>query len=193
MRAISTFSVGLCVFATWTMVALLGDNTALAQGAVNIPPMTLTSPAFTDGGIIPDKYTLASNAPVSPALNWENVPPGVASFALIMHDPESSPDKGSSDFLHWVAFNIPPGVHALPEALPNVASLADGTVQAKNRRSVPGYMGPGARNVYHHYTIELYALDTQLKLGPDTTRSELLSAMDGHVISKGVLIGRFHR
>ena len=175
------------------MTALASGEAAMAQGAVNIPPMTLTSPAFTDGGIIPDKYTLASTAPVSPALSWENVPPGAVSFALIMHDPDSITDKSSSDFLHWIVFNIPSSVHALPEALPDVASLPDGTAQAKNRRGVPGYMGPGARNVYHHYTMELYALDTLLKLGPDTTRSEVLAAMDGHVIAKGVLIGRFHR
>jgi Raf kinase inhibitor-like YbhB/YbcL family protein len=187
MAKLSHF-IALCA-----VMATAGGGRALAQAAVNIPPMALTSRAFADGGVIPDRYTLASTTPVSPALDWENVPAGVVSFALIMHDPDSITDKSSSDFLHWIVFNIPSSVHGLPEALPGVASLADGTTQANNRRGVPGYMGPGARNVYHHYTIELYALDTQLKLGPDTTRPELLAAMDGHVIAKGVLIGRFHR
>ena len=175
------------------LMATTGSQASLAQAPANIPPMTVSSPAFADGGVIPDKYTLASDMPVSPALNWDNVPPGVASFALVMHDPDSITNKSSSDFLHWIVFNIPSSVHALPEALPNTAHLADGTTQTNNRRGVPGYMGPGARNVYHHYTIELYALDTLLKLGPEATRTEVLTAMDGHVIAKGVLIGRFHR
>ena len=176
-----------------TMTSMIGSGHALAQNAPNIPPMAVSSPAFTDGGVIPDRYTLASDTPVSPALNWENVPTGVVSFALIMHDPDSVTNNSSSDFLHWMVFNIPASVHALPEALPNVARLADGTIQANNRRGVAGYMGPGARNVYHHYTIELYALDNLLRLGPDATRSEVMMAMDGHVIAKGVLVGRFHR
>ena len=55
-------------------------------------------------------------------------------------------------------------------------------------------MGPGARgNVYHHYTFQLYALDTKLALGADATRAQLMAAMDGHVLGKAVLVGRFHR
>jgi phosphatidylethanolamine-binding protein (PEBP) family uncharacterized protein len=54
-------------------------------------------------------------------------------------------------------------------------------------------MGPGARSVYHHYTFELYALDTKLPLGTDATRADVLAAMEGHVIGKAALEGRFHR
>ena len=47
--------------------------------------------------------------------------------------------------------------------------------------------------VYHHYTFELYALDTKLTLGPEATRPEMLAAMDGHILGKAVYVGRFHR
>jgi phosphatidylethanolamine-binding protein (PEBP) family uncharacterized protein len=75
------------------------------------------------------------------------------------------------------------------------ATLADGTVQAKSLRGTPGYMGPGnaAINPYHHYTWELFALDTKLSLGPDASRADVMKAMEGHIIGKAVLNGRFRR
>jgi Raf kinase inhibitor-like YbhB/YbcL family protein len=159
------------------------------------PGLTLTSPAFEDGGIIPNKYTQSDPSPVSPKLDWTNVPAGVVSFALIMHDPDTAPNKKSEDILHWMAFNIPGTATGLPEGVPANATLPDGTVQAKSFRGAVGYMGPGAgaAGPYHKYTLELYALDTKLNLGPDATRAEVLKAMDGHVLAKAALVGRFHR
>ena len=56
-------------------------------------------------------------------------------------------------------------------------------------------MGPGApaAGPYHHYTFELFALDKKLDLGPDATREDVLKAINGHILGKGVLVGRFHR
>lgn len=177
-------------------VMLAEIGLAMAQTPAAPPPvtpMTLTSSAFSDGGIIPDKYTQASTAPVSPALSWDNVPAGTVSFALIMHDPDVALNKSSNDVLHWMAFNIPGTARALPENVPTTASLPDGTVQPNNLRGNPGFMGPGARMVYHHYTFELFALDTKLNLTAAATRPDVLAAMDGHILGKAVTVGRFHR
>ena len=173
--------------------AIFLGGAAMAQTPPPAPPFTLTSSSFTDGGVIPDKYTQASPAPVSPALSWINAPAATQSFALIMHDPDTAPRKGSTDILHWMAFNIPAGTTSLPEGVPTTPTLADGTVQPNNFGGHNGFMGPGARSVYHHYTFELYALDTKLPLGTDATRADVLAAMDGHVIGKAALEGRFHR
>jgi hypothetical protein len=56
-------------------------------------------------------------------------------------------------------------------------------------------MGPGAgaAGPYHHYTFQLFALDTKLSLGADATRDDLISAMNGHILGKGVVVGRFHK
>src|SRR5262249_43902396 len=99
------------------------------------------------------------------------------------------------DVLHWMIFNIPGSAHELAEGVPANAQLADGTVQAKNRRGAVGYMGPGAgaAGPYHHYTFELFALDTKLDLGLDATREDVLKAIDGHILGKAVVFGRFHR
>jgi len=183
-------------FRTATILGIIvfGMGPVQAQPASPPPtPMTLTSSAFADGAVIPDKYTQASPSPVSPALSWENVPAGTMSFALIMHDPDVALNKGTNDVLHWMAFNIPATARSLPENVPTTASLPDGTVQPNNLRGNPGFMGPGARGVYHHYTFELFALDTKLNLTAAATRPEVLAAMDGHIIGKAVTVGRFHR
>ncbi|MGB9067098.1 MAG: YbhB/YbcL family Raf kinase inhibitor-like protein [Candidatus Acidiferrales bacterium] len=144
--------------------------------------------------MIPPKYTQLVSNPVSPALKWTNVPESTLSFALIFHDPESV-QKKSDDYLHWMVFNIPASVRELPEGWPANAQLADGTIQARNTHGDVGYRGPGAAAVgpYHHYTFELYALDTKLELSPDVTRADVLQAMSGHILAKAVLVGRFHR
>ena len=106
------------------------------------PGLTLTTPAFPDGGEIPTKYTQAVPNPVSPKLVWSNVPANTVSFVLIMHDPDTAPQRKSADILHWMAFNLPGTASELPEGVPADARLADGTVQAKNFRGAVGYLGP---------------------------------------------------
>ena len=156
------------------------------------PPFTLSSTSFQDGGVIPDKYTQANTAgAISPELEWVNVPAGTVSYVLLMHDPDNSSQKTMTDTLHWMMFNIPASVTKLPEGVPADATLPDGSVQLKTR--TVGFMGPGARGIYHHYTIELFALDTKLSLGPDATRQQVQDAMSGHIVGKAVVEGRFHR
>jgi Raf kinase inhibitor-like YbhB/YbcL family protein len=180
-------------------VSITGSLLARAQMQQAAPPatpgLTLTSPDFEDGGIIPPKFTQSAEHFVSPKLEWTHVPPNTASFVLIAHDPDVALEKKTGDVLHWMAFNIPGSATGLPEGVPTDAMLPDGTIQAKNRRGLVGYLGPGAPAVgpYHHYTFELFALDTKLSLTADATRDDVLSAMNGHILGKGVLVGRFHR
>jgi Raf kinase inhibitor-like YbhB/YbcL family protein len=177
-----------------TAAAQAGGQMPSAPKAPPRPGLTLTSPAFEDGGIIPNKYTQADPKPVSPKLEWSNVPDGTVSFALIMHDPDVARQKTTEDVLHWLIFNIPGSARSLPEGVPQTPQLPDGSIQAKNISDV-GYRGPGApaQGPHHHYTFELFALDTKLSLGPDATREDVLKAMNGHILGKGVLVGRFHR
>ena len=163
------------------------------------PPLLMTSTAWEDGGVIPDKYTQAAGptAP-SPELKWSQVPMGTQSFVLLMHDPEPVLNKGSKmDITHWLIWNIPATATGLSENVPQ-GDLPDGSRQVSLRGN--GYMGPGAPpGPYHHYTFELYALDIKLDVPSGTpqqaadTRNAVVAAMDGHVLSKAVLVARFHR
>jgi Raf kinase inhibitor-like YbhB/YbcL family protein len=165
------------------------------------PPLIMTTTAWEDGGVIPDKYTQAAPAgttAVSPELKWSQVPAGTQSFVLLMHDPEPVLAKGSKmDITHWLIWNIPGTSTGLPEGVAQ-GELPDGSRQVSLRSSA--YMGPGAPpGPYHHYTFELYALDTKLEVPQGTpqeaaaTRTAVVNAMDGHVLGKAVLVARFHR
>src|SRR5579872_5829190 len=155
----------ILVLGTILVTGILTARVASTQGqqasAPAAPGLTLTTPAFEDGSIIPPKYTQSSTNFVSPKLEWTNVPPGVVSFALIFHDPDAALDKKTDDVLHWMIFNIPGSARELPEAVPSAPRLPDGSVQGKNRRGNVGYLGPGMgpAGPYHHYTFELFALD----------------------------------
>ncbi|MDP9054080.1 MAG: YbhB/YbcL family Raf kinase inhibitor-like protein [Acidobacteriota bacterium] len=182
-----------------TVMLASGIGTAFGQapppGAGGPTRLTLSSPDFEDGGIIPNKYTQADANPVSPKLEWKNAPDGTVSFLLLMHDPDIAKEKKTDDVTHWIAFNIPGAATGLAGGQPADAKLPDGTIQLLNNRSKVGYLGPGAPPIgpYHHYTFELMALDTKLDLGPGTTRDQVIAAVQGHIVGKGILVGRFHR
>jgi Raf kinase inhibitor-like YbhB/YbcL family protein len=184
-----------------TGLTVLLAGVALAQGPGGgkkgppPPAMRLTSSAFPDGSVIPDKYTQQVPDAVSPELQWSDVPPGTVTFVLLFHDPDVALQRKLMDVTHWIAWNIPGTMTKLPEGVKPEATMPDGMVQGKNTRGAVGYMGPGAPPTApeHHYTFELFALDTKLDLGPDATREQVMNAMEGHILSKAVWEGRFHR
>jgi len=166
-------------------------------GRGNVQVMTLTSTAWADGGQIPAKYTQAGDQ-VSPPLSWSNVPDGVASFVLIVHDLDAAAPPGTDDILHWMLWNIPAAARSLPEAIPQGSQLADDTRQISV--SGPYYRGPGApaAGPPHHYVFELFALDAPVDVplvgaSPQATRSAIMSAMATHVRGKAVFTGLFKR
>ena len=186
-------------FALTALVPSLSAAQAPAPGVggdMRPPAMALTTPAFPDGDPIPVKYTQAGEQ-VSPALNWTNVPVGTQSFVLHMRDPDVARNKGTEDQVHWLVWNIPGTATGLPENVPKGADRPDGSHQIS--ASGPVYRGPGApaTGPQHHYTFELYALDTKLDVqaGADAwaTRTAVWKAMEGHVLGKAVYVGLFRR
>ena len=156
------------------------------------PPLMMMIPDLKDGGELPIKYS-CSNKPsgVSPKIDWMNAPRGTQSFAILLHDPEPHLQKGLIDITHWLIYNIPATAMGLPEGVPN-GDMPDGTKQLKNIRGFAGYFGPCAPPVLvHHYTFELYALDTKLDLGPDATRADAMKAIDGHILGAAVFVSPF--
>jgi Raf kinase inhibitor-like YbhB/YbcL family protein len=72
--------------------------------------LSVTSAAFRDGQSIPKRYT-CDGEDISPELSWRGAPDGTETFAVIMDDP----DAPRGVFTHWVYYNIPGAVRALPE------------------------------------------------------------------------------
>lgn len=206
-----------------TLVAL-----ALAVGshvAAQNPPrrgpiriMTLTSSAFSDGGMIPVKHAQPGRD-VSPPLSWTGGPDSTVSFVLIMRDIDAVSGNGMDDVLHWMVWNIPGSATSLPEgvaqgpqlpspvtlpaAVPGTPSGGGGGAGGGIRQlsvSGPYYRGPAAPSTgpAHHYVFELYALDASVNVQAAgqsiaPTRAAILDAMKDHVRAKGVLVGLFRR
>lgn len=166
-----------------------------APAAAHAPSkFKLTVSGFADGGTIPVEFSCAAAAPASPALQWTGAPEGTVTFAVIFHDVETAPGKGSMDVTHWIFWNVPATTAQIPAGVEPDSTTA-GMVQGKNIRGVNGFQPscppPGA--VPHHYVYEIYALDAKLDLPAGSTREQLWKAMDGHVIGKAAYIGLFSR
>jgi Raf kinase inhibitor-like YbhB/YbcL family protein len=210
-RHVERSIIFLSVAVTWLAIAIASTVAqAPAPGAQGgggqgrgrgpqTPPLIMTTTAWEDGGVIPNKYTMAAGPmAVSPELKWSQVPMGTQSFVLLLHDPEPVLNKGSKmDITHWLIWNIPGTSTGLAEGVPS-GELPDGSRQISLRGNA--YMGPGApAGPYHHYTFELYALDTRLDVPQGApqqaadTRTAVVNAMDGHVLGKAVLVARFHQ
>ena len=87
------------------------------------------------------------------------------------------------DVTHWVVFDIPATVDSLPEGVPADAAVQGG-VQGANVHDVNGYQAPCPRGVGHYYVFDLYALDAKVNLRSGASRTDLLKAMQGHIIAQ---------
>jgi Raf kinase inhibitor-like YbhB/YbcL family protein len=88
----------------------------------------LHAASFANRAAIPARYT-CDGAGLSPGLSWTGVPAGAQSLALIADDP----DAPMGTWNHWVIWNIPASATQLPEGVPAVVLLDDGTRQGLNR------------------------------------------------------------
>ena len=149
----------------------------------------LTSTAFEEGKRIPTRYT-CDGEDLSPPLSWKGIPEGTRSLTLVVEDP----DAPRGTFVHWVIYNIPPGLSGLPEGVPRQGKLENGALQGVNDFGVIGYRGPcPPPGKPHRYSFILRALDTKLSLGPGATRAELEEAIKGHVLGEAKLMGTYGR
>ncbi len=138
--------------------------------------MVLTSPAFEDGGIIPQRHTWHGRN-VQPALQVGELPIAVRSMVVIMDDPDSA----FGSFVHWVAYNIPPVRHIGEGELPGD--------QGMNDFGYTGYGGPRPQAGTHRYFVRLYVLDSVLERVQGRTRHQIEEAMRHHILDSTALLG----
>lgn len=152
-------------------------------------PFELKTSAFADGEFIPDRHACTGEN-LSPEFTWGAPPAGTQSLAMLMDDP----DAGSTPWVHWVLYNLPPETRGLPEGLGADEQLADGSMNGSTSFGSLGYGGPcPPTGAPHHYNFMLYALDTVLDLEPGATKSEMLAAMEGHILAQATYTGLFSR
>lgn len=146
------------------------------------------SSAFSEGGSIPSKYT-CDGQDISPRLAWNTIPDTTKSIALIVDDP----DAPRGDWVHWVLYDLPPSLRELPEHVPPEEILGNGGRQGMTDFGKIGYGGPCPPSGTHRYFFKVYALDKVLGLNPGATKAQLLSAMEGHILARGQLMGKYSR
>lgn len=154
--------------------------------------LTLTSTAFQHQGVIPVHHT-CDGLDLSPPLAWHGVPQKTQSLALIVEDPDApDPNAPSMTWVHWVLYNMPPSVSALPEGA-SVSRLPPGTLQGLNDWRRTGYEGPCPPIGQHRYFFKLFALDIMLPDLKQPARLSLANAMRGHVLTQSELVGVYRR
>ena len=162
----------------------LGRITPREPGAT----LELLSDAVGIDGVI-DVRHIAYGDNLSPPLRWTPVA-GAGAYAIILEDPDAPMEH---PFVHWMIWNIPGSLDALPEGLPNADRLItpQGAIQGKNDNGSFGYFGPRppAGTGVHHYHFQLFALDGPLTLHSDATLRALVDAMKGRVLADTELIG----
>jgi Raf kinase inhibitor-like YbhB/YbcL family protein len=143
--------------------------------------MKITSQAFSDGGKIPDKYTMYGDN-VIPPLHLEDVPEKARSLALVVEDPDAP--KGT--FNHWILFNMDPRTRDIKEnCVPVMAT------QGRNDFGEVEYDGPKPPSGEHRYFFKAYALDAMLPLTRGTRRQDLEREMKDHVLDRATLMAKY--
>jgi Raf kinase inhibitor-like YbhB/YbcL family protein len=151
--------------------------------------LTITSPAFKQGEVIPTRYT-RDGENVSPPLRWHDAPPRTRSFVVLVEDP----DAPSGTFRHWAIYNIPAGESDLPEG-------ASGQGRGAAEEGVNGfgnarYDGPQPPKGHgpHHYHFRLAALDVpRLDIASSASAEDVWAKALPHIIAEAEVVGVYAR
>ncbi len=171
------------------LLAIVSGCIAKEKEVNNMEKISISSEAFNDGGTIPDEYT-CEGEDISPPLSWQGLPDGTKSIALIMDDPDAS----GRAFVHWVIYNISGSTQKLAKGIPKKEKLADGSLQGMTDFGKAGYGGPcPPPGKPHRYIFKIYAIDKILDLPSKASKEDAETAMKGHILAKGELIGKYAR
>lgn len=152
----------------------------------------ITSTAFGPDGAIPAVHTEDGEG-LSPPLEWIGVPPEAEALVLLVEDQDSPTPK--------------PLVHAILPALEaRDGALATGALPGKDHAGTVETVGrnsfwqrawlppdPPTGHGPHRYVFQLFALDAPLDGNSISGRGALVSALKGHVLAMGTMIGTYER
>lgn len=156
---------------------LLSSPTSLQQQD-DPEVMTVTSPEFGQGMLMPLQYT-CRGAGQSPPLSWSGAPSGTKALALVMDDA----DAPITPYVYWIVFNINP---TTPDI--QAGRIPVGASVAVNSRGTAGY-DPPCPDQSHQYRFTIYALDARLPLRGGASLPAAFAAIASHSIGRGRLQG----
>jgi len=159
---------------------------------------SLESSAFSDGGMLPKKYTIDGES-ISPPLSWSNAPEGTKSFALLMTDSDIPP-QFPGFFVHWMIYDIPSSVTSLEEGASPGGKLPAGVKEVPNQYGAFGMadMACGYGTCWpigeqpHRYVFTLYALKVEnLVVGIEADYTAFQKAILPETILATTLVGKY--
>jgi Raf kinase inhibitor-like YbhB/YbcL family protein len=140
--------------------------------------LTITSTAFNNGELIPERYTCDGENTLPP-LNIEGIPEEAKSLALIIDDP----DAPKKTWVHYVAWNIPLDYHIDGGDIIGVEGMNDFNQKA--------YGGPCPPSGTHRYFFKIYALNALLDIEDTSGKEDLEREMAQYIIAFGELMGKY--
>ena len=131
----------------------------------------------------------------SPHIGWEEVPASTQSIAIVAENLDLAGEVAS----HWLVWGLPPDTRELPAGASGSGALPAGAVEGVNAYGQLGYKGPcpppkvlpystqclGSGFQSDPYRWSVYAVEKEVSLGSDATRSDLLEAIDGGILASG--------
>ncbi|MCI9667814.1 MAG: YbhB/YbcL family Raf kinase inhibitor-like protein [Angelakisella sp.] len=153
--------------------------------------LTLHSPAFLEGGIIPTRHT-GRGEDLSPPFTAKGIPEGSVSLSILLEDTSHPLFR---DFPHWLIWNLPVAEH-IPEGIaPGGAVEVLGCTASQGTAYGPRrYAGPKPPRWRRHlYRFTLLALDCRLELPPSTGKRRFLEVAEEHILERATLSGWFPR
>jgi len=149
--------------------------------------LTVTTPAWKDGGDIPYENT-QYRGNVFPGLAWSSGPGGTKSYVVIMQD--TGAIVRGAPILHWTLYDIPANVTKLDAGMAPTGNPPGSSYGPNIRAAAQPYMGPrtppGPKHPYH---LQVFALDTTIAANPAITYDELTGAMKDHILASGEVVG----
>lgn len=155
---------------------------SLAASTAMATDFSLSSPQIKPSATLTDAQVFngfgCSGGNVSPALAWQGAPEGTKSFALTVYDPDAPTGSG---WWHWVVYNIPADVSALPEGVGSgdFTGLPAGASQGRTDFGSVGFGGacPPVGDKPHRYIFTVHALKTERLEIPEGATAALIGYM----------------
>ena len=154
--------------------------------------LSVSSPTFVFNGRLPTRYT-ADGPGISPPLEWDAVPAGVGSFAILVEDADSPTPH---PLVHAIVVDLGSEIRSLDEgALESPHHEGSGLETGRNsflrRAWLPPDPPPGHGE--HRYVFQVFGL----MAGPDFSstpgRREFIDVILNRAVAVGCLIGTYER
>ncbi len=179
--------------------ALINQRAGMEQVVYNLlqrertsARLSVASSAFQFNGALPGRYT-ADGLGVSPPLEWDAVPAGAGSIAILVEDADSPTPH---PLVHAIVVDIDPAIRTLEEgALASHRHEGSGLETGPNsylqRAWLPPDPPPGHGE--HRYVFQVFALMPGPDFSSPPGRREFIETILNRALAVGCLIGTYER